>query len=306
MNAGLWCDRFREHLRVSNYSEATIYEYGREVGKLCEFLGEREVTEPHQILRDDVVSYQLFLLDIRKPDGTPLAPGTRVNKLKALLSFLRYLKEAGFVLSALDAHVKSFKPPDSLPPELPDEEQVFRLLEEPNINSPCGRRDRALLELLYACALRNTELRSLLISDVDLHRLELTVRKGKGNKSRLVPLSETAAVWLEEYLSRGRPLLETSQSGGFLFLNTHGRRLRRDTLSRIVQKYARAAGLSMKVTPHLLRHSCATHMLSRKAGLRHLQKFLGHASVSSTERYARVDVSDLREVLMQCHPRESL
>ena len=144
----------------------------------------------------------------------------------------------------------------------------------------------------------------LRVEDVDLHRLELTVRCGKGAKGRKVPLSEPAGMWLESYFAKGRPALLRDPDTDFLFLNRWGRPLKKDSVCNLVRGHAEAAKLPMRVTPHVLRHACATHMLARRAGLRHLQRFLGHASASSTERYTRVEVSDLREVMMRCHPRE--
>ena len=305
MDAELWCDRLGEHLRVLNYSEATVYSYLLEVRAFCEFLTERGVYEPSGIRREDVTSYQLLLHYARKVDGAPLSASTQRGRVGAVLVFLRYLYEGSFILANPGRHVKRPRVPDALPPEVPDEEQVMKLLETPDTQTPEGVRDRAILEVLYACAIRNAELRALAIADIDLYRLELLVRCGKGRKWRRVPMGEPAAVWLEAYLSKGRPAMLREPSEDRLFLNRWGRPLRGESLSEIVRRHAEAARLPMKVTPHILRHSCATHMLARKAGLRHLQRLLGHASASSTERYTRVEISDLREVFLRCHPRES-
>ena len=305
MNAALWCERFCEHLRVLNYSEATVYSYGLEVRAFCEFLSGRGLEEPPEIQREDVTSYQILLHHARKENGEPLTASTQSCRLGAVLRFLRYLYEHDFTLANPGRHVRRPRTPQSLPPGVPDEEQVLQLLEQPDTNCPEGVRDRAILEVLYASALRNAELRALRIEDLDLHRLELTVRCGKGNKGRRVPLTEPAACWLEAYLSKGRPALVRELADDTLFLNRWGRPLRGESLAEIVARHAAAAELPVKVTPHILRHACATHMLARKAGLRHLQRFLGHASASSTERYTRVEVSDLREVVLQCHPREN-
>jgi integrase/recombinase XerD len=129
------------------------------------------------------------------------------------------------------------------------------------------------------------------------------VRRGKGGKSRVVPLGEEACAWLEEYLRRGRPRLLRGSSP-WLFLTRKGRPVNRAHLAWIVRQAAARAGLGKHVTPHVLRHCCATHMLRRGAGLRHLQELLGHSLASSTQRYTRIEVSDLRKVLARCHPRE--
>lgn len=304
MKVGLWCERFREHLQVLNRSQATVYGYGLEVQLFLGFLAERGLVDVAEISREEVNAYRLHLHYQRKPNGEPLAVSTQACKLSAVLSFLRYLYSEQFILSDPGKGVKLPKAPDLLPAALPTEEQVEQLLEIPDVETPLGLRDRAILEVLYSSALRNTELRELRLEDVDLHRLELRVRCGKGSKGRVLPLGEPAALWMEAYLVKSRPWLLRDDTE-LLFLNSLGRPLRRESLTDLVRLAAERAGLPMKVTPHTLRHCTATHMLARKAGLRQLQRLLGHANLSSTERYTRVEITDLREVFLRCHPRES-
>lgn len=305
MDAELWCERFCQHLRVLNYSEATVSTYRLETGHFCDFLGGRGVEEPNQIRREDVTSYQILLHHTRKANGEPLKSSTQSSKIGAVAAFLRYLYEERFILANPGQHLRRPKIPDTLPPGVPDEEQVLKLLETPDTSTVKGLRDRAVLEVFYATAIRNAELRALRISDLDLHRLELDVRCGKGGKGRRLPLGEPVAAWIEEYLTRSRPALVRNPQEDALFLNVWGDPLKADVLCSLVRRNAKAAKLGMKVTAHILRHACATHMLARKAGLRHLQQLLGHKLASSTERYTRVEISDLREVFLQCHPREN-
>ena len=306
MNIGLWKERFSEFLELRGYAERTIYSYTHETGRFLLFLvEERSIEELHQLGREDILAYGVFLCEYRKDDGEPLSVSSRARRLSTVSRFLSFLHQEKFTLQDLSEAVILPKLPDHLPPEIPSEEEVFQLLESVETQEILGLRDRAILELLYGCALRNRELRRLQVDSVDFHRLDLRVKKGKGGKDRLLPLGEPAAVWLEAYLSKSRPHLLKSQEENHLFLNSRGKPLIPETLSDMVRKRAVQAGLPMKVTPHILRHACATHMLSRKASIRHLQKFLGHSQVSVTERYARVDISDLREVLLRCHPRES-
>lgn len=305
MNAELWGERFRLHLELLNRSEKTVQGYLIELRLFCEFLGEREVLEPAEIRREDVTAYRVLLHGARKSNGEPLTIKTQNSKMGAVFSFLRYLYEEKFTLVNLGQGVRLPSVPDSLPAELPDEEQVLKLLEQPDPSTPSGRRDRAILELLYSSGLRNAELRALKTGDVDLHRLEVRVRFGKGKKERCVPLGEPAAAWMEEYLARGRGLLAREGSGDVLFLNRWGRPMQSESLAELVKRHGQEAGLPMKVTPHILRHCCATHMLARKASVRHLQQMLGHSSSEVTDRYTRVEISDLREVFLRCHPRES-
>jgi integrase/recombinase XerD len=221
------------------------------------------------------------------------------------MSFLRYLHDEKYLLANPGEGVPRPKLPDALPSEIPTEEEVLVLLQVPDTQDILGLRDRAVLELLYSCALRNAELRQLSIEDLDLHRLEVRILKGKGQKGRVLPVGEPAALWIERFLQKSRPHLVADPYEESLFVNSRGLPLSGEVLSKLVSAYAKKAKLSMKVTPHVLRHACATHMLARRAGIRYLQKFLGHAAATTTERYTRVEISDLREVYLRCHPREN-
>jgi integrase/recombinase XerD len=152
--------------------------------------------------------------------------------------------------------------------------------------------------------MRNNELRRLRIDDVAFDRRLVTVRYGKGRKARLLPLGSEALKWLYRWLKHGRPRCQRYPDEASLFLTQRGRALSRDIVVWIVSRAGRQAGLSVRVTPHLLRHCCATHMLANGAGLRHIQELLGHDSAETTQRYTQVELSDLRAVHQRCHPRE--
>ena len=184
------------------------------------------------------------------------------------------------------------------------EKETNKLLLEPDITTPLGIRNRAIIELLYATGVRNSELREMLLGEIDLDRKELFVAKGKGGKSRRLPLGEEAAACLEDYLSNSRPYLAGPTSGEVVFLSCGGHKLTRGKLSLMVREVAEACGLDKLVTPHLLRHACATHMLRRGAGIRQLQVLLGHSELSTTQRYTRIEIGDLHKVVSQFHPRE--
>jgi integrase/recombinase XerD len=305
MNADLWCARFEEHSRARSLAERTIG------GLLCDtrhflgFLADRGISEPHQLTRQEVEAYQVSLLHRRKPNGDPLSLRSRHTKMSAVIRFLRFLHQTHAILVNPGRGIKQPRLPRKLLPKLPTVEDVARLLEAPDVATPLGLRDRAVLEVLYSSALRNGELRRLRLEDMDLERLELRLHDSKGRKSRAVPLGEPAAVWVEKYLHSARGYFLRHREPGFVFLSLRGTALSISTLTTMVTRYARAAKLEPKVTPHTLRHCCATHMLARQAGLRHLQEMLGHASPDTTQVYTQVDLSSLRAVHQQCHPRES-
>ena len=305
MNVELWEPRYLEHLQVLGRTERTIRGYLSEFRQFLGFLQDRGISEPHELSREEVEAYQVSLLYRRKSNGNPISLKSRHTKTAAVLVFLRYLYEAGFVLANPGRGIKQPSLPRKILPKLPSVEDIERLLEAPDVETPLGLRDRAILELLYSSALRNTELRKLKLEDLDLERLEVRVIEGKGRKSRVVPMGEPAAFWLEAYLERGRASLIRKTEHGLVFATARGDGLRVETLIKLVAKHTTAAGLGLNITPHILRHCCASHMLARQAGLRHLQELLGHESPESTQIYTKVELSELREVYERCHPRES-
>ena len=305
MKVDLWLERFDEHLRLRGFTDRTREGYGYALRFFLRFLGDRGLVDVSEITRAEVDAYRVHVHHCRTRDGRPLTLAAHSARVSPVLSFLRYLHSERQILANPSLGVKLPRVPDKLPPPLPDEEQVLQLLEAPDVTTPAGLRDRAIVELLYSSAMRNAELRALDVEHLDLVRSEVRIECGKGQKGRVLPLGEPAALWLELYLRDGRPWLTRDTETRALFLNSLGRRLSGELLSDLVRELGQKASLPGKVTPHVLRHCCATHMLARKAGLRHLQQLLGHASAESTRRYTRVEISDLREVHQRCHPREA-
>ncbi|GAG92459.1 unnamed protein product [marine sediment metagenome] len=222
------------------------------------------------------------------------------RKLSAIRSFYRYLLREGMVSTSPVATTSSPKLDRRLPSFLTIEE-IERLLEAPDLSSPVGQRDRALLELLYASGLRVSELVSLNLGQVNLDTREIRVW-GKGSKERMVLMGEPAVRALTIYLSQGRPELLGKKGGSALFLNRYGGRIPERRVQRILEKYANIAGIGRRVHPHMLRHTFATHLLDGGADLRVVQELLGHASLSSTQIYTHVTQSQARKVYLSAHP----
>ena len=181
-------------------------------------------------------------------------------------------------------------------------DEVARLLEQPRGTEPAALRDRALLEIMYACGLRASEATGLELSDLDLEAGILRAR-GKGNKERLVPIGSTAAAALTAYLKRGRPRLAGDRLQPRLFLNHRGGGLTRQGLYKIVQRHAGNAGLASRMSPHTLRHTFATHLLAGGCDLRSLQEMLGHADIATTQLYTHLSADRLKDVYFDAHPR---
>jgi integrase/recombinase XerD len=207
-----------------------------------------------------------------------------------------------YVLVNPGAPVQAIRVPSRLPLRLLSEADMEALLAVPDVTDVLGLRDRAILEVFYSTAARNSELCDLDLDAVFLSRGELHVRHGKGDKARVVPLGEEAQMWLAAYLERSRPHLVAHPGNTRVFLSCRGEPFVRQSLALLVKLMACEVGLV--VTPHDIRHACATHMLKRGAGLRHLQELLGHASPGTTQRYTRIDITDLRAIHRRYHPRE--
>ena len=302
MDSEAWQSKFARYLLAEGRSERTVASYLVEVRYFLAFLSERGLSSVHDITRREVEAYQVSLEHRLSARGGSLAAGTKNSKLTTVRSFLRYLRRTGVLLTDPARDIVRARVPRRLLPELPTVDEVRQLLETPDTSTPLGLRDRAILELFYASALRNTELRMLRVGDVDLARLQVQVHHAKGGRQRVVPTSEEAAHWVGQYLERGRAFLLKGREHGFLFMSFRGRPFQVNRLGELVTRLAEQAGLDKHVTPHTLRHCAATHMLKNRARLRHLQEFLGHASPESTQIYTRVELSDLREDHQKYHP----
>jgi integrase/recombinase XerD len=231
----------------------------------------------------------------------PVAAATLGRKVACLRSFYRHLRREGIIEHDPTAELRGPSKPRRLPRAL-SRDEVNRLLEQPRGADPLSVRDRALLELMYACGLRASEAIGLELGDVDLDEGLLRAR-GKGSKERLVPIGRQALAALTRYCRDARPALLSERSQARLFLNRRGAGLTRQGLYKIVQGHARRAGLADKMSPHTLRHTFATHLLAGGCDLRSLQEMLGHADLSTTQIYTHLSTERLKDVYFEAHPR---
>jgi integrase/recombinase XerD len=244
-----------------------------------------------------------FLAELAAGDEQrpPVAPATLQRKAACLRSFYRHLRREGIIEHDPTAELRGPRKSQRLPQVL-TRDQVARLLSTPRGSDPAALRDRALLELMYACGLRVSEVAGLELSDVDLELGVLTAR-GKGSKERLVPIGREAIAALRVYLERGRPRLVGLLPDTRVFVNQRGRGMTRQGLYKIIQGHARAAGLDGKMSPHTLRHTFATHLLAGGCDLRSLQEMLGHADIATTQIYTHLSADRLKDVYFKAHPR---
>jgi len=231
----------------------------------------------------------------------PVAAATLQRKAACLRSFYRHLRRENVIDHDPTADLRAPKKSQRLPHVL-SREEIATLLASPRGPEPQSLRDRALLELMYACGLRASEAIGLELRDVDLDAGLLRAR-GKGSKERIVPVGREAIAAVRAWLQRGRPAFVGLAPEPHLFVNQRGQGLTRQGLYKIVQRHARAAGLDGKMSPHTLRHTFATHLLAGGCDLRSLQEMLGHADIATTQIYTHLSADRLKDVYFSAHPR---
>jgi integrase/recombinase XerD len=291
---------YRDDL-VARYSARTVPSFLSSVRFFLGWLEGRGV-ELLEARPQDLLAYQGELLTLSSRRGKPYALATQHAFLTALKNFYRFLFRRGFVLADPAASLHLPRKDKRLPRVILSRREVLRLLDSVRERSAAGLRDRAILETLYATGIRASELGNLTPYDVDAEGRLLRVVLGKGAKDRVVPLTDKALQAIERYLEQARPKLVRGKTA-HLFLQARGGKLRRSELARLVAERARHAGIRKHVTPHTLRHSVATHLLQGGADIRHIQALLGHACLSTTQIYTRVEMQDLRRVIRRAHPR---
>ena len=288
-------NKYRNYLGVErNASPYTVRNYTTDLLGFFNFLKAKGISSLKEVDRHVLRDYLSHLME----QGVVKASIAR--KLSAIRSFYRYLLREKIISTNPVATTSSPKLDKRLPSFLTPEE-IVRLLEAPDLSTPQGLRDRALMELLYASGLRVSELVNLDVGQVNLDSCEIRVW-GKGSKERMVLMGKPAAAALTAYLNQGRPELLGKKRSSALFVNRYGGRLIERRVQRILGKYASLAGIDKRVYPHLLRHTFATHLLDGGAGLRLVQELLGHANLSSTQIYTHVTKSQAKKVYLSAHP----
>jgi integrase/recombinase XerD len=288
-------DEYLDHLRVERrLASHTLESYARDLGALAEFAAgagcRLEGLDRHQL--------EAF---VRRQLTRGLSPRSVARLVAAVRGFYRFLA----VERRLERNpADDLRPPRAWPalPRFLSVEEVERLIEQPDVSTPLGLRDRAMIELLYATGMRVSELVGIRPSDLHLDEQYLTC-VGKGRKERLIPVGEQAAAWLRRYHREARPQLLKGRSSARVFLNARGGSFSRVGFWKVLKAHGGRAGLSRTLSPHVLRHSFATHLLEHGADLRAIQMMLGHADLSTTQIYTHVLESRLRAVYDRFHPR---
>ena len=275
-------------------SKNSLYSYGRDLKIFSEWLEAQKINLLNASRRD----IQMFL-SYRFEQG--LSARTTARQLSCLRSFYRHCLREKNIKSDPTILIDNPKLGSPLPKSL-SESDVEAILAAPNVEEELGLRDKAMLEVVYASGLRISELVSLRLHEINLRQGVVRVF-GKGSKERLVPLGEESMYWLQKYIKDSRPILLNETQSEVLFLSTRAKQMTRQTFWHRLKKYAYAAGVSQSVSPHMLRHAFATHLLNHGADLRVVQLLLGHSDLSTTQIYTHVANSRMRELHSEHHPR---
>ena len=287
-------DTFIDHLWLEDgLSKNTLESYRLDLTSFALWLSQQN----KQLLTVDQADIQQYLA-VKFPQSKPRSIGRLIASLRR---FYRYCLRDNKIGLDPTIQIQSPKLPRSLPKSL-NEDEVVSLLNAPNLNESAGLRDRAMLELLYACGLRVSELVSVKVTEVSVNDGVVRIT-GKGSKTRLVPMGEEAVDWISRYLSEARPAILQKRLSDALFVTNRGGAMTRQAFWYLIKRYALLAGITKHMSPHVLRHAFATHLLNHGADLRVVQMLLGHSDISTTQIYTHVARERLKQLHSMHHPR---
>lgn len=297
MDVAVTIAQYKERLKALGYADATLEIYRAGLDKFRDYLEGRGISDLRTVTKPIMLDYKAQVMT-----GTQ-AMETKALRIRPVKRLFEQLTQSNqLLINPAEGIVETHRRQKKIGPTLTPEE-VKRLLQQPNMSLRGGIRDRAVLEVLYATAVRRNELLCLEVHDVDLRDGVIFVRKGKGRKQRVVPLGKTAAGYLKEYLEKIRPHHGRKQpKERRLFLDNQGRPMTCGALQTALYTYRKQAGIDKSASPHVLRRSCATHMLQAGADIRYIQKLLGHKSLATTQQYCKVIPVDLKKTHEETHP----
>jgi integrase/recombinase XerD len=296
-------DAFLAHLAARAYSQPSIEAHRWALRQFTAWADSLGTHDPAVFIRADLEAYQLFLHHYRSPrGGKPLVTNTQLARLGCIRRFFAWLCRSGTIPANPAADLDLPRKQTAQLPKTLSEQEIQRLLAIPNPADPFGLRDRTMLELFYATGVRRSEMANLDHGDYDASTRTLIVRKGKNGKSRMLPVGERAAAWLDRFLAESRPLFDHLPRETALFLTGYGERFSPSYIGNWVKKLLQRCGIHKPGSSHLWRHSCATDMHRGGADIRYVQEMLGHERIDTTQIYTHVHIDALREVHTRCHP----
>jgi integrase/recombinase XerD len=303
-NFSPFVDALAQSMKIRNLAGRTISENVRKLAMFLSWLDRYNITQVDGITREIVYAWQVEVYQTLNAKGRQHSASYQNSLLRAVKQFTRFLYEHGYITGDPARSVQYAKLPKPLPRGVLTPAEAKKIIHAPDVRTVIGYRDRAVLEILYSSGIRKEEVINLTLSDVDCQDGYLRIMEGKGKKDRIVPIGRIACRYLENYIKSVRPELIKDPYNNHLFLSLRGNRLSKNTVWELVKKYAGKAKIRKNVHPHTFRHTCATAMLKNKADLNTIRKILGHASLTSTQVYMHLTITDLKDVHKRCHPRE--
>jgi integrase/recombinase XerD len=294
-----------EHLvwmQTQNFSEDTVTTRRSCIGYFIDWCRDRALENPAEITRLILERYQRALYHYRKKNGDPLTFRTQNSRLRALKGWFRWLARQNYMLHNPASELLLPRLENRLPKYILTAEESEVVMQQPDLTTPAGLRDRAILETFYSTAMRRMEVANLKLYDIDADRGAVMIRQGKGKKDRYIPIGERAVAWIEKYIREARPELLGSVEDGTVFLTNLGQPFHRAHLTTLVRVYLAKSKIGKMGGCHLWRHTVATLMLENGADIRVIQEMLGHAKLTTTELYTRVSIKLLKQVYLATHP----
>lgn len=294
--------RFSAWQREKNYSERTVENREDGLRAFIAWAYERGLTRPQEITRPILERYQRHLFLYRKANGEPLSVRSQHVRTTPIRALFKWLARGNHVLYNPASDLELPRMERRLPRHVLNVREVECVLAQPDLATPIGVRDRAILETFYSTGIRRMELINLGLTDIDAERGTLMVRQGKGKKDRMIPIGSRALAWIGKYTDDVRPELACGLDEGTLFLTTLGEPFVPNRMTQLVRNYVEAADLGKRGSCHLLRHTMATLMLEGGADIRFIQAMLGHAELSTTQIYTQVSIRMLKQIHTATHP----
>lgn len=296
---------FKEHIKVKNYSPATVQSYSRNLQRFIDYLGEINTTDLKRVTRDILTDYQVNITENKNKQVKGYTVATVATKIRVVKRFFEYLEETNHILINPAEYIKEPKKETRLPRVVLSRDEARKILDQPNLSIMTGIRDRTMLEVFYTTGIRLEEMINLTIYDCDLQGGLLRVNKGKFAKDRVIPLGKHAVRFIKEYITRIRPHhTRKNKSIRTLFVNQIGRAMSSQVIEIMVRNYTGKAKIKKKVTPHVFRHTFATELVRNGADIRAVQKMLGHSHLSVTQIYTKVAGVEVKKTHKNHHPRE--
>ncbi len=305
MKIGKLVEQYLKYLKSLGRSDHTTKSAKSGLGRFLKFLDSQQLEDIDALTGELLSEYQQELAFTPTARGSLPAPRSRAQLLGVVRGFTRFLKEKDYLVNDPGKTIKLPRKPRRLPSVILSTEEIKRLFDSADKRTNRGYRNRVILELLYDTAVRRAEVADITLADLDLQAGFIHIH-GKGDKDRVVPLSCRVREMLREYILMVRPSFLNGKDPGFLILNRWGKRMDANGIWAVVKRCTLLAGIEKNVTPHTLRHTCATHMLRNGAPVRHLQELLGHESLESTQIYTHVTINDLKRIHSKYHPSEKM